>query len=91
MVIGVCRHPIGIGAAKMTAAFLRLLDAVRIRKAEALPVVLVPEQHRIALVRLDVINDHGGADDAACVAHHAERMLGEEAEASLAPTSAVAA
>lgn len=84
-------HAVGIGAAKVTAAFLRLLDAVRIREAEALPVVLVPEQHLIAFVRLDVVNDHSRRNDAACIAHHAQRMLGKEAEASASPANPVTA
>ena len=45
------------------------------RFAERLPVILIPEQLRIASVRNNVIDNGSGFQSAICSAYHAQRIL----------------
>src|ERR1700739_662232 len=59
--------------------------------AQRLPVLLVPEQPRVALVRHDVVDHGSGRDKAATIAIGAKRTLTQVCNAALLPAQVVAA
>ncbi len=72
-----------------SAVLSRRLGAVT-RRAQRLPVGSTPEQRHVATVRLDVV-DHGGRCQlAASLVLTAQRVLGQERRACLAPLPGVA-
>jgi len=59
--------------------------------AEGLPVVRIPEEGAIALVRADVVDDGRRHDQTLALAFGAERMLAQKSFASSAPSAVIAA
>lgn len=77
-------------AATQVASALELgLGAVVARRAQSLPIALIPEQYGIAAVRLDMVNGGCSHDEALPLAIHAQRMLGKVQRSSALPTPAI--
>lgn len=60
-----------------------------VEAAQSLPVALIPEQDRVAIVFLDVVHLGRGSCPALVLTHEAQWILREEVEPRLAPSAAI--